>query len=274
MKKLRWATFALVFVAIGAIPSPAHAADQPVAVVATVDGRAVEGAGSNDPVKLWPMETTEVVLTVTNTSDRDLTIRRARLFGEAFDLTFIAYDAVIDVDLPAGATKEIEIPVEFIDLEKQATGLLPGGFSVYDDNREVVGEQRFVIDVRGSATSALGLFGIFTMVATAAGIVGIVVAVHRRTLGPNRVRRAVRFAFVGLGVGLTLVVGLAVFRVVAPSGTVWIPLTLLPTVAGAALGLVSPGALAIDDEDEDDDIEPEVLEAQEGELVGSGSADG
>ncbi|MEZ5238909.1 MAG: hypothetical protein R2716_08140 [Microthrixaceae bacterium] len=210
--------------------------DDPLQVSATVNGRDVEGAGSNDPVELQPLEVTDAEIEVTNNTGSDITVKRARLFGKAFGLTFVAYDAVVEVPVPAESSAIIEIPIEFVDLERQATGLLPGGFALYDSNREVVGQQDFVIDVRGSATSALGLFGIFITVATIIGLVGIYLGVKRRTLEPKRWRRAVRFAFVGLGMGLTAVVALAVFRVVAPTPIVWIPLTILPTVGGASSG--------------------------------------
>ena len=177
----------------------------------------------------------------------------------------MAYDAIVTVPIKAGATRTIEIPVEFVDLEKQATGLLPGGFALYDADREILGEQTFIIDVRGSATSALGIFGIFITGATIVGIVGILLAVKRGSLGPNRVRRMVRFAFVGLGVGLTLVVALAVFRVVAPTAAVWIPLTIIPTLLGGALGFFSPGPLKIDETSDPDD--PDTLDDLEDDIA-------
>ncbi|MFV0317420.1 MAG: hypothetical protein ACK5O2_10745 [Microthrixaceae bacterium] len=234
-------------------PAGAQQSDD-VEVSATVNGRPVEGAGSNDPVKLQPLDVTDAEIEVTNTTDEDVTVKRARLFGKAFGLTFVAYDAVVQVPVPAGETAIIEIPIEFVDLERQATGLLPGGFALYDDDRQVIGQQDFVIDVRGSATSALGLFGIFIAVATVIGLIGIYLGIKRRTLEPRRPRRAVRFAFVGLGMGLTAVVALAVFRVVAPTPIVWIPLTLLPLIGGALLGFLSPGPLRIDDESDLDDM--------------------
>lgn len=261
MRKVLAALAVAVTMLTGA--TPASAADHPLSIDATLDGRRVEGAGSNDPVKLWPEEITEVVLTVSNSTGSDVTVRRARLFGEAFDLTFVAYDAVTTVVVPAGSTVEIEIPVEFIDLEKQATGLLPGGFQLFDSDREVVAEQRFVIDVRGSASSALGLFGMFVAVSTVIGIITIVLAVKKRTLGPKRWRRAVRFGSVGLGFGLTIVMSFAVFRVLAPTGSVWIPLTVIPTLAAAVLGMVSPGSLALEpwgDDDIDDDLDADLDE--------------
>lgn len=251
------AVLAAATVAACFVSSPAGAQDDgPVTISAQVNGRDVEGAGSNDPVELRPLEVTQAELTVTNTTDEDLTVKRARLFGKAFGLTFVAYDAVVNVPLAAGATAVIEIPVEFVDLERQATGLLPGGFALYDQDRQLLGSQEFVIDVRGSATSALGLFGIFITVATIIGLVGIYLGVKRRTLEPRRGRRAVRFAFVGLGMGLSAVVALAVFRVLAPTPVVWIPLTIVPTLLGALIGFISPGPLRLDEDDgEPDDIE-------------------
>lgn len=248
-------------VMVGSTP-PAGAQDDdtdnsdPLGVEATVNGRAVEGAGSNDPVELRPLEVTDAELTVTNTTGEDLSVRRARLFGKAFGFTFVAYDAMVDVPVPAGSSAIIEIPIEFVDLERQATGLLPGGFALYDRDREVLGQQDFVIDVRGSATSALGLFGLFITGATIIGLVGIYLGVKRRTLEPKRWRRALRFAFVGLGMGLTAVVALAVFRVVAPTPIVWIPLTVLPALGLGLIGFTSPGPLRIDEDEEDiEDLE-------------------
>lgn len=235
---------------------PAAADDgHTVAVAAVVDGEPAEGAGNNDPVQLFPLRVIDVELVVENTTDDTVGIRRARLFGEAFSLNFVAYDALINVELQPGETKRIQVPVEFIDLERQATGLLPGGVALYDDSRQVIGEQNFIIDVRGSVTSALGIFGFIIVIGTALGIFGVVRAVQRRSLGRNRIRRAVRFAALGLGAGMSCVVALAVFRVMAPTPSVWIPFTVVPTLLGALLGLISPGPLSLDDLDDVDDLD-------------------
>jgi hypothetical protein len=226
-----------------------------ITVEGSVDGTPVADADSNDPVQVQPDRPFTVELTVDNSTDRPVTVRRARLFGRAFGVTFVAYDALVDARVPAGGSTIIEVPVEFVDLERQATGLLPGGFAVYGEERELLAEQEFVIDVRGSMTSALGLLGIFVILATVLGVVGIVLAVRRGTLGPSRLRRAARFGAVGLGVGISAVVALAVFRVLAPTGAVWLPITVLPAIAGAILGWVSPGPLRIEDEEWDDDVE-------------------
>lgn len=220
-----------------------------ITIEGSVDGRPVAGAGSNDPIAIHPYRPTEVEITVTNRTDASVTVHRARLFGRAFGVTFVAYDALVDANVPAHGSTVIEVPVEFVDLDRQATGLLPGGLAVYGDERVPLAEEQFVIDVRGSATSTLGLVGIFVVIATLIGIIGIVVAIQKGTLGPSRVRRALRFGAVGLGAGIAAVVALAVFRVLAPTGTVWIPLTSIPMVVAALLGYMSPGPLRLDDED-------------------------
>lgn len=245
-----------VLLAVGLGSAAAGAADgsNRITVEGVVEDRPVDGADSNDPVLLHPDRRTIVELTVTNDTNRDVVVSRARLFGRAFGITFVAYDALVDAPVGAGESTVIRVPVEFIDLERQATGLLPGGFAVYDADRELLAEQEFVIDVRGSVTSALGLLGFFVLVTTALGLFGTVLAVQRGTLGANRVRRAVRFGAVGLGVGIAGVLALAVFRVLAPTDAVWLPVTVVPAVIGAVLGYLSPGPLRPDDEPFDDEL--------------------
>ncbi len=259
------AAIAAVLVLVVPAASPAGAQEEApdVEFTARIDGRDVTDAGSNDAVPLDPTGITTIDLAITNNGSDPVTVRRVRLFGEAFGLTLVAYDVTIELPVGAGASETVEVPVEFIDLDRQATGLLPGGLTLYDPERRPLATERFVIDVQGSWTSVLGLFGIFVAVATALGIAGIVLGVSRRTLGPNRVRRAVRFGFVGLGVGLTFVISLAVFRIVAPTGAVWILLLLVPAVAGALLGYLSPGPLAIEESDDIDDAvrDPESADA-------------
>lgn len=263
-RMVRLAAAALVLAAVMIGPGlSASAQTDEVSFTAAIDGRDVADAGSNDPIPLDPEAVTDLDLEITNGTGDDLVVRRVRLFGAAMGMTLVAYDVTVDLPVPAGESASIQLPLEFIDLERQATGLLPGGLTLYDEGRNALATERFVIDVRGSWTSVLGLFGIFVAVATVLGIVGIVLGVSRRTLGPNRLRRALRFGFVGLGVGLTLVISLAVFRVVAPTGAVWVPLLLLPTVVGTVLGYLSPGPLAIDEPDElDDELAAEAVDAR------------
>ncbi len=265
--KIRDIGVLLLLVVLFCVPSACarSSADQPttVTIEGVVDARPVQGAGSNNAVEIFPQRVVAVELAVTNETDENISVRRARLFGRAFGVTFVAYDALLTASIPPGESRTLEIPVEFIDLERQATGLLPGGFALYGDDRQLLGEEEFVLDVRGSVTSALGLFGLVVTAATVVGLIGIVIAVKRGTLGASRARRAWRFALVGLGAGLSAVVGLAVFRVLAPSGTVWVPVTLVPMLFGAILGFLSPGPLALDDEadhDDEADLDTEIVD--------------
>ncbi len=250
-------------VVLMAPPVSAQGEDGVLTFTATVDERDVAGAGSGDPVRLDPRSQTELALEITNPTDQDVVVRRVRLFGEMMSLTLVAYDVTVELPVDAGETESLLIPIEFVDLDRQATGLLRGGLSLFGEDRELLARQEFVMDVRGSVNSVVGLFGIFVAVATGLAIVGIALAVSRRTLGPNRVRRGARFAFVGLGIGLTLVISLAAFRIVALSGSVWLPMLVIPSAFGFALGYVSPGALAIE-EDEIDEAAKELARQSQG----------
>lgn len=171
----------------------------------------------------------------------------------------VAYDITTDLEVAAGGTEQLDLPVEFIGLEEQANGLLPGGLVFFDEERDELASEGFVIDVKGDATSVMGLFAIFVAVATGIGLVLLGTRIARRTLIGNRFRRGVQFAAVGLGVGATVVLWLAVLRVVAPTPAVWVPLLLIPAAAGGALGYLSPGPL---------DFEPDEID----EVVGAGDS--
>lgn len=178
--------------------SPVSAADDTLTVEAAVDGRAVDGAGSSDPVEIDPATTQQIDLSLTNTSDDPVTVRRVRLRGDVGGLTLVAYDIGVDLRVDGGDTEELELPVEFIGLERQATGLLPGGLVVIDEDREEVGSQDFVIDVKGDTTSVMGLFAIFVTGVTIAAFIVLGIRTSRRTLIGNRARRALQFAAAGL----------------------------------------------------------------------------
>jgi len=225
-----------------AVPATA-AAEDPIEIEALLDGRNVTGAGSSDPVVIDPATAQQMDLTLTNVSSEPVSVRRVRLEGAIAGLTVVAYDITTGLLIDGGATEELEIPVEFIGLEDQADGLLPGGLVLFDDDRDEVGHKDFVIDVKGDTTSVMGLFTIFVAIATAAGLALLAVRISRRTLIGNRFRRGVQFAAVGLGIGTTLLMGLAVLRFVAPSASVWVPLLLIPTAAMGVLGYLSPGRL-------------------------------
>ena len=218
-------------------------AEEVLEFTATVDGREVDGAGSSDPIVIDPSTIQEFDLTVTNPSGSPVTVRRVRLAGDIGGITIVAYDITADLEVASGETERLQLPVEFIGLEDQANGLLPGGLVLFDEERNEVASNSFVIDVKGDSNSVMGLFALFVAVATAIGLAVLGLRVSRRSLIGNRVRRALQFAAVGIGVGATLILWLAVLRIVAPTATVWVPLLVIPGGALAALGYLSPGRL-------------------------------
>jgi hypothetical protein len=222
-----------------------------VQVEATVNGRPVEGATSNDPVRLVPDEPTTIGLTVTNDGDDELRVERVRLAGTSLGLTLIAYDIPVPLVVPRGEDRDIDIPLVLFDLERQATGLVPGTVSIYDDSGDVVADQKFTLDVRGSVTSVVGLFGMIILIATVLSLLTISRHIATRTLPANRLKRGIRFGLTGVGIGLTFVISLSVLRVVAPEGAIWGPFAVIPGIAGFLLGFISPGVLSIEQDEID-----------------------
>jgi hypothetical protein len=257
-----------LFLLVG--PIGAAGAEDVLQLEAAIDGRDVAGAGNSDPVVIDPSGVQQIELVVSNPTDSPVTVSRVRLQGDVGGLTVVAYDVGTDLEVDSGATERLELPVEFIGIEEQADGLLPGGFVLYDDERNEVATEDFVIDVKGDATSVMSLFAIFVAVATGASLVMLSTRIARRTLIGNRFRRGLQSAAVGLGVGATLVLGLAVLRVVAPTASVWVPLLLIPAVDGGALGYLSPGPLDF----EPDEIDRELGDTADDDLDRSPPLDG
>jgi fatty acid desaturase len=73
----------------------------------------------------------------------------------------------------------------------------------------------------------------------------------------------VRFALVGLSIGVTILVWLSVLRLVAPQAVVAYPLLLVLGIAGFVLGSFSPDPTrGLEDEDDEDEEEFERTTAQ------------
>ena len=143
---------ALLFLALVAGPflgAGVAAADEgDVSIQTTINDRSVQGATANDPIRLVPDEPTTIGLTVRNDGDTDLRIERVRMSGTSLGLTLIAYDVPVPLEVPAGTEQEVEIPLVLFDLQRQATGLVPGKVSVYDDAGDVAASESFTFDIR------------------------------------------------------------------------------------------------------------------------------
>lgn len=247
------ALFALAFLFASFMAPPHAAADEggEVTIESSINERPIQGATSNDPVRLYPGEPTTIGITVNNGSDEDLSVERVRMSGTSLGLTLIAYDIPVPLDVPAGENATVDIPLVLFDLDRQATGLVPGTVSIYDDAGTVVADETFTLDVRGSVTSVMGLFGGVILLATVLSLVVIGRHIATRTLPPSRFRRGLRFGLTGVGIGLTVVVALAGLRVVAADGDIGAPFALVPGLIGFVLGFISPGVLKIEEDEVD-----------------------
>jgi hypothetical protein len=229
-----------------------RAATRPsVAFSAALDGQRLGLSSSGDPIVLDPDKVSMLSLSMLNTTLAPLTVRQVQIRGNAFGITLLAYDVTINAQIAPGERTKVDVPVEFVDLGQQANGLLPATIRLIDPDRAELASRNFTVDVRGSATSLVSLFALIVAIVTVASITVIWIAVGRRKLPRNRWRRGLRFALVGVGVGVTLTLFLSLLLLVSPSGSVWIPLLLVPTVGLFLLGWFSPGPLG-DDTDEDE----------------------
>ncbi len=225
--------------ALVALPAAAQ-----VQVEVILDGRDIADAGNSDPIPLEPQEEIPLQVTITNNDDEPLTVRFVRLEGEALGLTFLTYDLGVRTTIPPGESTEIDVILDFFDLGSQATGYLGTSLRVYDEDRNVVASESFVVDVRGSATSTLGLFAIVILVIAVVSVVLLVVMTIRRRLPANRFLRGLQFAIAGAAVGLTLALGVSILRLTFVDVEAWVPLVFLPTVIGFILGYLAPGPLS------------------------------
>lgn len=223
----------------------------PVGFTAELDGQRLDLSSTGDPIILDPDKTSTLSLDLFNASAADVVVRQVQIRGKAFGITLIAYDVTINAPVPAGDHVQVDVPVDFVDLGQQADGLLPATIRLLSTSRSVLGAQDFTVDVRGSPDSLMAIFTMVVAIATGISVASIWIAIGRRRLPPNRFRRGVRLGITGLGVGVTLTLFLAELLLVTPKGSVWVPLLAVPTVILFVLGYLSPGPLAVDEEEDE-----------------------
>jgi hypothetical protein len=215
-----------------------------VEIEAELAGRDVATADSSDPVEIEPREEIPLLLTMRNTGDSPVTVRYVRLEGKALGLTFLTYDLGVRTTLAPGEETTLDTTLDFFDLESQATGYLGTSLRVYDPDRRLLGAEDFVIDVRGNATSTLGLFAVVVLGVAIFSTTVLVLNTLRRRLPSNRFVRGTQFAIAGAAIGITLSLGLAILRITFADVEAWVPLVVIPMVLGFALGYLAPGPLS------------------------------
>jgi len=235
----------------GAASARANSAT-PIAFVAQFDGQRLDLSSSSDPIVVDPTRNSVLTLDMHNHGATATTVRQVQIRGTAFGITLMAYDVTINARIPAADTVHVEVPVEFVDLGKQADGLLPATIRLLDPGQAQLAAQNFTVDIQGSPSSLMAIFTMVVAIATGVSIASIWIAIGRRRLPRSRLQRGIRLAISGIGIGITLTLFLSEVLLVTPKGQVWIPLVLVPTVAAFLLGVLSPGPLADEEEEVED----------------------
>ncbi len=245
------AAVAVLFSLLPALPAEAASA---VEVRASVNGRALADSSDTEPIRLEPDRLGTLEVAITNRGDADVTVRTVRLEGRVMGLTFFSYDTFVGIDVPAGSNVTRRLELDLGALEGQAIGLIPSAVKLLDREREELGSEGFIADVRGSMISVYGLFGLSLLALTVLTLLTGLWALARHTLSPNRWVRGFRFLIPGLGAGLVGVFTVSALRIFAPRAAQWVPIMVVCAVLFFALGYFSPGPG--DEEDDEAGAEP------------------
>ena len=226
------------FVALPALPASADPPGLEWSV--SIDGRNLDTVTRTDPLQLGTNDSARVQLDLTNKGSEELQIRSVRIEGQVIGMTFFSYTTRLDIVVPPGQQTQRRFDIDISDLSHQATGLLPTSAVLIGTDRKAVATKSFPVDVRGSAVSIYGAFGLAMAGITAVVLAGLLLAIHRRQLPTNRWQRGLRFLPSGLGIGVVLTFTLSALRLLVPSAWWWLPILLLFGGGAFLLGYFLP----------------------------------
>ena len=255
---LRWAVVPVlaVLAAVGLRAPVAGAVASGVSFTAVVNGQPAVASSDAHPAQLYPSRLAGVRITVFNSGNSTVHISSVRLEGQVLALPLFSYDTAVELAVAPGRTTSLTFPVSMSGLGSQATGLVVATLTLIGPNGEEVASQPLVTDVHGSLHSLYGLFGLAVLALTASSLGLALLAMARHTLSQNRWLRATRFLIPGFGIGLVLTFTLAAFNVFTAGH--WLPLLVVASAAGFAVGYLTPAP----NEEEFDDYDDDVLLAQ------------
>jgi len=244
------------FVVLPALPA---SAEEPPGLEwsISIDGRNLETVTRTDPLQLGSSDSARVQLDLTNGGAEELKIRSVRIEGQVIGMTFFSYTTRLDIVVPAGQQTQRRFDIDISDLSRQATGLLPTSAVLIGPDRKTVAEKSFPVDVRGSAVSIYGAFGLAMAGITAVVLAGLLLAIRRRQLPTNRWQRGLRFLPSGLGIGVVLTFTLSALRLLVPNAWWWLPILLLFGGGAFLLGYFLPLGSGDEQPSEDDSDSPD-----------------
>ncbi|HUC03995.1 MAG TPA: hypothetical protein VL961_01265 [Acidimicrobiales bacterium] len=225
--------------AVGA-PGPASGADTVVAATISLNGRDAALSTDAQPVELDPGHNVDVSLELRNGTDHAVSVQTVRFVGTVMGLPLFSYDSTIDLAVPAHDSRALSFPISVTGIGGQATGLIVGTVSLIAPDGSTLLVQNLVSDVHGSLKSVYGLFGLAVLLLTISSLVLALVALARHTLPQNRWLRATRFLIPGFGIGLVLIFTFSAFGVFTPGRGHWVPVLVMATLGGFALGYLTP----------------------------------
>ena len=242
----------MIFVTLCLTPV-ASAADD-VTFVMKIDGEDVSASSGSNPVSIDGQVPLEV--TITNGGSDPVTVSAVRLVGRSIGATVFSSEIAIGAQLDPGEEQTRTIQLDLRGITDQANGLFEGSVQLLDPDRNVIASEDAVWDVKGSMTSLFGLFAIMLLVVTI-----ILTAFSFRDLATGRLSknrwwRGVRFAFVGLSIGATILVWMSVLRLVAPAPSSPTPCSSCsasPASCWARFLLIRAAGIEDEDDDEEDD---------------------
>lgn len=216
----------------------------------TINGRSVDDFDTNDPLRLVPEEGALLEVELSNTAQSPRNIRSVRLDGQVMGLTMYNYTTRVDIEIPPGSTTTRRVELDLLDLSGQAVGLIPSRIQLLDDERNVLLEESFPADIRGSVTSVYGVFAL-AIVGISVVLLGVLLlAIRRNQLPRNRWKRAMHYVPLGVGIGFVLTFTLSATRQLAPNAGSWVSFVLICGGVAFAVGyFLSVGAVGSDTED-------------------------
>jgi len=227
-------------VLVTAAPSASAAESPRLSWSVNVNGQDVRGVDANAPLRLSPQTPATVGVRITNLGSEPVRVRSVRLEGRVLGLAFYSYTTRVDLQAAPGASDERRFTVDLLELDGQATGLIPSRVALLDDDGNRIASDGFAVDVRGSLRSVYGVFGLAVAAITLLLLVSALWRLLTGRLHPNRWRRGMTWCAPGLGAGFTLTFTLSALRLMVPSAGAWALLLLVGGAIGFAAGYLTP----------------------------------